>query len=180
MQAKTPQSELIQRVWGRLEAVVKREVETGCWNDKNFSKLLEATKKGLIFLCENDRYYKRWLGLVSVFLVEEVLREKREFTFDKALELSARPLMLTREEFERHRDSLFELYLCGYLYGLSMVSEGDVARIREARQTSTSLDFPTEDPKAHFTLYFPKGELPFFRLCFKEREGSYGSEKREE
>jgi len=166
VQAKTPQSELIIYVWSRLEATLRKEVSTGCFNDKNFSKLLEASKQALIFLCEKDKYYKRWLGLLAMFITEEVLRLKREFTYEKALELSARPLMLTREEFEMHRDSLFELYMSGYLYGLSLLPELDIEKIRTARLEGKDVDYPSSDPQAFFRLYFPN------------REGKHGEEER--
>jgi len=168
VQPKTPQSKLILSVYARLEAAVARQVETGCWNDKHFSNLLESTKHALIFLCEHDRFYKRWLGLVAMFLTEEVLREKRDFTYEKALELYARPLMLTREEFERHRESLFELYLTGHLYGMSLMKAEDIEKIRKARVERKEVDFPSSDPQAFFRLYFP------------ERESQHGEEKRKE
>jgi len=168
VQAKTLQSRLVERVWARLEDVVMKEVETGCWNDRNFSNLLEATKKGLIFLCEYDRYYKRWLGLVSMFLAEEVLKEKRDFTYEQAVECAARPLMLTREEFEKHKDSLFELYMTGYLYGLSLLPQEDIDKIKKARVEHTDVTLPSFDGEA------------FFKLFFAERFDPHDKEKRKE
>jgi len=159
VQPKTPQSKLILSVWARLEAVVKKEVETGCWNDKNFSSLLASSKQALVFLCEMDRYYKRWVGLLAMFLVEETLRLKRDFTYEDAINSSARPMMLTREEFEKHKDSLFENYLTGYLYGLSLLSEEDINKIREAREKGTSVNFPSSDKQAYFTLFFAERGL---------------------
>jgi len=168
VQAKTPHSELIFRVWERLEAVVTREVQTGCWNDSNFRGLLQATKQALIFLCENDRYYKRWLGLLAMFLTEEVLREKREFTYEKALKCGARPMMLTREEFEKHRDSLFENYLTGYLYGISLLKTEDISKIKEAREKGLRVELPSSDKEA------------FFYLSFMERQNSHDKKEGKE
>jgi len=167
VQAKTPQSRLVLSVWARLEAVVKREVASGCWNDKNFSSLLETSKRALIFLCENDKYYKRWLGLLAMFLTEELLREKCEFTLQKALECSARPMFVTQEEFEKHRDSLFELYMTGYLYGLSLLKDENIDKIRKARLDQTHVDYPSRDPEAYFRLCFPEREKP---IDTKERK----------
>jgi len=160
VQPKTPQSQLVLRVWKRLEDTVQKEAQTECWNDKNFSKLLESTKQALIFLCEKDRYYKRWLGLLSMFLTEEVLREKRDFTYEKALECSARPMMLTREEFEKHRDSLFELYMTGYLYGLSLLKIEDISKIKEAREQGSRVEVPSSDKEACFYLSFMERQNP--------------------
>jgi len=160
VQPKTPQSQLILRVWARLEDGLIKEVQTGCFNDKNFRNLLESTKQALIFLCENDRYYKRWLGLLSMFLTEEVLREKRDFTYEQALLCSARPMMLTEEEFEKHKDSLFENYMTGYLYGLSLLKTEDIAKIKEAREKGQRIQLPSLDPHAFFYLSFTEREQP--------------------
>jgi len=159
VQPKTPQSQLISRVWSRLEAVVEREVQTGCWNDRNFRNLLESTKEALIFLCEKDRYYKRWLGLLVMFLTEELQRERLEFTYEKALLSSARPMMLTNEEFEKHRESLFELYMTGYLYGLSLLKTEDIGKIKAALDSGQRIQIPSADPHAFFYLSFTEREL---------------------
>jgi len=168
VQPKTPQSKLIYSVWARLEDTVQKEALTGCWNDTNFRNLLNSAKQALIFLCEKDRYYKRWLGLLAMFLTEEVLREKREFSYEKAKECSARPMMLTREEFEKHKDSLFELYMTGYLYGLSLLKTEDIAKIKEARDKGERVQIPSSDLHA------------FFYLSFTEREKPNDSEERKE
>jgi len=160
VQPKTPQSQLILRVWARLEDVVQKETHTGCWNDKNFSKLLESSKQALIFLCEKDRYYKRWLGLLTMFLAEEVLKEKREFNYEKALDMPTRPMMLTKEEFWKHRDSLFENYLTGYLYGLSLLKTEDIPKIKEAREKGLRVQIPSSDPHAFFYLSFTERDKP--------------------
>jgi hypothetical protein len=158
VQPKTPQSLLVQRVWARLEETLAKDVQTGVFNDTNFSRLLKTSKQALIFLCEMDKYYKRWVGLLAMFLAEEVLREKRDFTYEKALECYARPMMLTREEFEKHKDSLFELYLSGYLYGLSLLKTEDIRSIVKAREDHEKIDLPSRDSDAVFQLIFLERE----------------------
>jgi len=155
-EAKTFQSKLILRVWSRLEDTLTREVQTGCFNDRNFRNLLRATRDGLIFLCEYDRYYKRWLGLLTMFLSEELKAMETEFTYEDALQLSARPLGLTREEFEKHKKDLYELAVCGYLYALSNFSEEDIKKIAEARQQNKPLEFPRAKAQPYFVMFFPE------------------------
>lgn len=177
--AETPQSKLILRVWDRIEAVVKKEVETGCWDDKNFRNLLDATKEALIFLCEKDKYYKRWLGLLMMFIAEEVSKAKEEFSYQEALNMTVRPMMITEKEFARHREALFELHLTGYLYGMSRLGNGSILEIKQAREENTDIEFPCADPNAYVKMWFQKDNPPFFTMFFRERT-VYGNEEKKE
>lgn len=166
VKAETPQSKLIERVWARLEDVLKKEVQTGCFDDDNFKVLLRSVKEALIFLCENDKYYKRWLGLMAFFLSEELTKMKSEFDFKQALAMTVRPLGLKKEEFERHKEALFEVYLTGYLYGMARCTTD----IHKAREQKTYVDFNTIDPNCYIRLYFPDGKNACFSVFFKERD----------
>jgi len=154
VQPTTPQSRLILSIWDRLEDVLRKDVETGCFSDRNFLNLLEATKQALIFLCERDKYYKRWLGLLAMFVTEETIKTLQNFTYEDALELYARPLGLTKEEFEKHKLSLMELYLTGYLYGLSLLPPSEIPKIEKARVEHQNMRFPSRDTQALFMLFF--------------------------
>jgi len=179
VQASTPQSKLIQRVWDRLVDVLEKDASTGCFDDNNFRMFLEATKQGLIYLCENDRYYKRWFGLLALILSEELHETVKGFRFEDAVQCNARPLMLTKEEFLLHETSLFELYLSGYLYGLSMLPKEAVETIKKAREGRGMFQIPSRDPNAITLFYFPVEGQPFFRLLFNEREVAVGEEERQ-
>jgi len=150
----TPQSRLISSVWARLEDVYMKDVRTGCFDDRNFGSLLETAKQALIFLCENDKYYKRWLGLLAMFLTEDTMKTLKNLTYEEALELYARPLGLTREEFAKHKLSLMELYLSGYLYGMSLLQENDILKIDKARIEHKDVNLPSRDHEACFKLFF--------------------------
>jgi len=177
--AETPQSKLILRVWDRIEAVVKKEVETGCWDDKNFRNLLDATKEALIFLCEKDKYYKRWLGLLMMFIAEEVSKAKEGFSYQEALNMTVRPMMLTEKEFTQHKDALFELHLTGYLYGMSRLAQNGIQKVKDAREQNTEIEFPSENPNAYVKMWFTKEHPPFFTMFFRERT-VYGNEEKKE
>jgi hypothetical protein len=175
---ETPQSRLVLRVWSRLEETMKREVNTGCFNDRNFSKLLETTKRALIFLCENDKYYKRWLGLLAFYLSEELGNSREEFSYKEALGMTVRPLGLMYSEFLNHRNALFELHMTGYLYAMGKLTESEIDVLRRAKAEETSLMLPTEDPKAYIKLFFPTETNTSFTMFFKERGLEFGKETR--
>lgn len=177
---RTPQSRLVLRTWERLEAILKKEVETGCFNDKNFSRLLSASKKALVFLCENDKYYKRWFGLLAVVLGEELMKAQEHFTYSEALEMSVRPLGLELTEFERHREALWILHLTGYLLGWELVPAEHIVGIREARAQNMNFTIPSRDPEAYVTMFFPDGAHASFTMFFKERGIGPNVEKRKE
>jgi hypothetical protein len=62
--------------------------------DRNFQHFLSATRKILLYLGENDRYYRAWIGLAFVLGKEE---------YERAL------VDLCREEFIRSYDEQWEL-----------------------------------------------------------------------
>jgi len=166
VQPKTPQSKLILSVWARLEDALKKETSIGYFNDKNFSKLLESTKQALIFLCENDRYYKRWLSLFAFILKEELEKQYDNFTFPEALDMTVRPLGLTYEEFEKHRKALWEFHMTGYLSALS--------RQPLPTEKKEGFNLETSDPQAYIRVFCPYGEQRpngnFFTLTLRDRD----------
>jgi len=174
VEAKTPQSRLILRVFDRLEAVLQKDAETGCFNDKNFKNLVNSTKEALIFLCEYDQYYKRWLGLLAMFLAEELSHAYQNFNYQEALDMTCRPLMLSEAEFLKHKRSLFELHLSGYLYGLSLTHENIKTEIKKAKEEQKFVDFPSKDEDAYVRLYFPSVTSSAFMLHLRDRHEKKG------
>jgi len=170
VQPETPQSKLILRVWKRLEDVLKKEVQTGCFGDNNFQRLLTTLRDALLFFCERDRYYKRWLGLFAFFLAEEFENMKESFSYQDAIDMNARPMMLSLKEFERHRGALFQLNMTGYLYGLSITPKNFEEDMKRARENLDFIDFPCkDDPNAVIRMYFQNRTDNCFRMLFLER-----------
>jgi len=171
---KTPHSKLILKIWDRLEEVVRKEAKTGCWSDRNFINLLEATKRALIFLCERDKYYKRWLGLLMLYVVEEVQNQYSCFAYEEALNMTVRPLGLTEKEYHEHKEALFEFNLAGYLSALANCPESNISQIGEAREKGAYVDFPTKDKKAIVRMFFPDKHRGEFNLFLTERYEKHG------
>lgn len=169
VKASTPQSRIIERVWSRLENVYKKEVASGVFTDSNFLNLLLSAKDTLIFLCEKDRYYKRWLGLLLLFIMEEMQRSFSDFSYIDALNMTSRPLLLKKSEFEKHKTALFNFEIASYLYSLTLIRNKDINLIREARRLNTMLDLPTNDKNVLVRFYFPKDKYAYFQLMFRDR-----------
>lgn len=165
VKGETPQARLVERVWTRLEDVLEKCSQTGTLDDNNFITLVNSVKEALIFLCENDKFYKRWLGLLAYFFAEEYQKMRSQFDYEEALNMTTRPMLLTKEEFERHKEALFMLHLTGYLHAMSLSD----ANIKEARQNNQYIDFETLDPNVIVRMVFPEGKGAYFLMMFKER-----------
>ena len=103
-----PQTQMIQNVFQDLFHVYRLEVYQGMFDDvpcqtletlkdRNFQHFLSATMKLLLFIGDNDRYYRAWIGLAFKLANEE---------YERAL------LQFTQEEFLRRYDEQWELRFC--------------------------------------------------------------------
>jgi len=156
VQAKTPQSRLVLAVWARVEATLKKEAPIKARDDRNFTTLLETVKRALIFLCEEDRYYKRWLGLTFLLFAEETGRALQQFSYEDALASSPRPLGLTREQYEQSKRALFENSLAGYLMALERAPESIAGAIAEAYDHSGRVQIPAPAKRMAYSLLFER------------------------
>lgn len=77
-----PQTKMLEHIFQRLFNVYLLEVWCGRFDDvrhqnlrdlkdRNFLHVLSVTRKTLLFIGENDRYYRAWLGLLFVAAKEE-------------------------------------------------------------------------------------------------------------
>jgi hypothetical protein len=76
-----PQTILADRMFKRMIQAYKLEVAQGVFKeignfegDGNFLRLLEISRKILIGISEDDRYYREWLGLLVILASEEYQR----------------------------------------------------------------------------------------------------------
>jgi hypothetical protein len=162
------QSQIILKVWERLEDTLQKEVKTGVFNDKNFKNLLNAAKNVLIFLCENDNYYRRWLGLLIRFIAEEYAKAETNFSLELAKTLPVKPLGLTEAQFAQHKSSLWECALTGYLYGLSLAPKTIVDTIEIAKTKKGYVDIPSVDSNAFYRIHFDGFKSCVYNLMFRE------------
>jgi hypothetical protein len=180
VQAKTPQAELISRVWARVMSVWEKDNVIELYGDNNFQNLLLAVRDALIFLCENDRYYKRWLGLLSFLMSEELEKMFQEFSYEKALNMTVRPLALGFEEYEKHKRALFGLHMSGYLKALNTSPGEIIEQLKKAKEEPGekygSVKFETEDPDAYvLSMFHTNGEINF-TMILRDR---YEKERKE-
>ena len=100
-----PQTKMSEHLFQQLLHVYALEVWCGRFDDvpyqtfkglkdRNFQHFLSATRKILLYLGENDRYYRAWIGLAFVLGKQE---------YERAL------VDLCREEFIRSYDEQWEL-----------------------------------------------------------------------
>jgi hypothetical protein len=162
------QSKIIMRVWARLKDVLEKEEKTGVFGDRNFRELVKNAGKVLIFLCENDNYYRRWLGLLIRFIAEEYAKAEAEFSFIDASALPVKPPISTEEDFKRYKPALWECALAGYLHGLSLASKDIVNSVRIALENKGFIDLPSIDEKAYYRLYFDGEKSRAYNLMLKE------------
>jgi hypothetical protein len=136
---KTFQGQIIARAWARVERAIELDDKIGLRGDGNFANMARAVERVLVFLTEEDNYYRRWLGL----LLQEITREVHEFeanySFEDAIKTGARPLVLKREEYERHRGELIDLALSGYLTRLEQLTPEERDKLKGGWYT---LEFP--------------------------------------
>jgi hypothetical protein len=77
-----PASELTQRVFKRMEHALTYEQKEGLLptsRDTNMANLLRAMERSLIFVSEEDNYYRAWMAYFYLVIWEEVSRFYIEF-----------------------------------------------------------------------------------------------------
>jgi len=173
VKAEHLQSKIIERVWARLRDVLEKEEKTKVFGDKNFRELVLNAGKALIFLCEHDNYYRRWLGLLIRFIAEEYAIAEAEFNLEMAKALPVKPPISSKEDFEKHKAALWECALTGYLYGFSLASKDIVHSVKFALENKGFVDLPSIDKNAYYRLFFNGEKSRAYNLMLKEAF-SYG------
>ena len=145
-----PQTRMIQNVFDQLFHVYVLEVYQGMYDDvprqsletlkdRNFQHFLSATMKLLLFIGDNDRYYRAWIGLAFKVAKEEYDRAARELTQDEfrrsyleQWELSFPAV--SPGHFESQKSEFLDMILASYLPNL-MRMEIDKARSPAKQET---------------------------------------------
>ncbi len=89
-----PQTKMVNRVFNELFNVYLLEVWCGRFDDvshqcisnlkdRNFQHFLSVSRKALLFIGENDRYYRAWIGLAFIAAKEEYARALKELSRDE-------------------------------------------------------------------------------------------------
>jgi hypothetical protein len=131
-----PQTRMAEHVFQRLFKAYRIEAYCGRFDDvpyqpisalkdKNFMRLLLLTRKILLYLGENDRYYRQWLGYAFLLVTEETGKQLEALTYDDCLELCRVQWdfdltgAFPPEYFEAHKPQFLDMVLANFLTNLA-------------------------------------------------------------
>lgn len=91
--------------------------------DRNFLKFLSATRKILLYVGENDRYYRAWIGLAFVTVKEEYERflkslSRDEFTREYSRQWELDFKHIPESHFQLHKSEFLDMMLSAHLCNL--------------------------------------------------------------
>jgi len=113
-------------VWGgRFDDVPHQTL--GGLEDRNFLTFLSATRKILLYVGENDRYYRAWIGLAFVTVHEEYERALKSLSMDEFTREYASQWELN---FKSIPESHFQLYKSEFLDMMLTAHLSNLVRIR--------------------------------------------------
>ena len=120
-----PQTKMAKSLFIKLRKVWMIEAYCDRFGDKNLLRLLNLMEKIVLFIGENDRYYRQWIGL-TFLLANQILEEKRRNLTRKEFLLEVRALTqqdlsswLNQKRFETFKDYLFPVFLSNHLFNLA-------------------------------------------------------------
>jgi hypothetical protein len=130
-----PQTEIIEKVFKQMNNVYETEVIAGRFDDvpfqtvvnlkdRNFQRLLQLSRKLLIYFSEDDRYYKQWLGLAMLLVRQEVSKFIQTLSFEEfqvlvfiQWQLDMRGAV-SEEYFNAHKEDFLNMVLANFLMNL--------------------------------------------------------------
>jgi len=112
---------LLEVYCGRFDDVSKQSLAS--LKDRNFQHFLSASRKMLLFISDNDRYYRAWIGLAFIATKEEYQRALKRLTQEEFrsshLEMwEWTPLPVCDSYFEGSKSEFLEMMLTGNLSNL--------------------------------------------------------------
>lgn len=129
-----PQTKMLDRMFKQFFNVYLLEVWSGRFDDvshqcignlkdRNFQHFLSVTRKVLLFIAENDRYYRAWVGLAFIAAKEEYACALKELSRD---EFQRRHLeqwdfsfkSVGEQYFEANKAEFLDMLLSGHLSNL--------------------------------------------------------------
>lgn len=125
VKATYPQTEMVERVFAKLNKVYGTEVRCGLFDDENFQRLLKLSEKLLVYFGEDDRYYRQWLGFTMLLVSDEVLSELSKLTFEDFITLTELQWEMNMsgavppEYFDAHKRDFLNIVLANYLTNLA-------------------------------------------------------------
>jgi sulfatase maturation enzyme AslB (radical SAM superfamily) len=134
-EATYPQTQIVNNVFANLKRAFRTEVYAGRFDDipyqtliklkdRNFQRFLEFSEKLLVYLSENDRYYRQWLGLALILGSKEIQKIKENLTYKEFVDFMQRQWEMNLREavpqavFESHREDFVGQVLTDFLVNL--------------------------------------------------------------
>jgi len=123
-QPKYPQTLILKRVFKRLKYVYAVERFAKRFNDDNFKRLLDVVYRALAFISEEDRYYRQWLALTYLLIMEELEKERNSLSYVDFVRLCKEQWQLnyqiiTPHHYEANKNLLFPVVLTDFLFNLA-------------------------------------------------------------
>jgi hypothetical protein len=130
-----PQTLIVQKVFDQLDKAYETEVIAGRFDDvpyqtldslkdRNFQRILQLSRKLLIYFSEDDRYYRQWLGF-AMLLVRKELSTWLEFLDLQAFEQLVLDQWqfdvrgaVSEEYFDAHKEDFLNMVLANFLMNL--------------------------------------------------------------
>lgn len=126
-----PQSRMLSHAYEKLLRVYRLDCSQGTFGagpDGNFERFLRVSKKILLRVCEDDRYYRAWVGLGFIVAGEEMSMFNEEAAEVKRL-IREQWLMdlgfLPDRVIAENKREFLEVALCDYLGNLADLREED-------------------------------------------------------
>jgi len=129
-----PQSVMLEHVFQQLFNAYLLEMYSGRFDDvsrqslvslkdRNFQHFLSVARKILLFIGENDRYYRAWIGLAFIAGKEEYEQALRDLTREEFLRSHLEQWELAfhcipESHFQLHKSDFLDMMLTGHLSNL--------------------------------------------------------------
>jgi hypothetical protein len=133
--ATYPQTQMLENIFAKLQRAYQIEVYAGRFdgvpyqtlqglNDRHFQKFIEVSRKVLLYLSQDDRYYRQWLGLVMLLVKDELAENLKNLQFEDFLSLASSQWefdmrgAISREYFEAHKQDFQNMVFANFLMNL--------------------------------------------------------------
>jgi hypothetical protein len=135
MKPTYPQTVIVQKVFDQLDEAYETEVRAGRFDDmpyqtldglkdRNFQRLLQLSRKLLVYFSEDDRYYRQWLGLAMLLVRKELGHRLETLSFEECRWLVFSQWhfdlrgAVSEEYFNAHREDFLNMVLANFLMNL--------------------------------------------------------------
>jgi hypothetical protein len=132
-----PQTRMLDHVCSQFFHVFELQAYEGMYDnvpyqtlnglkDRNFQHFLSASRKILLYIGENDRYYRAWIGLAFILAHAEYDRALAELTREEFIRSHLEQWEITfnavpESYFQRHKPEFLDMMLSAYLSNLLRV-----------------------------------------------------------